>query len=118
MADSSPLTLLAPKRQKLGTNWQKCIVCRCQTNELLKEATGNSLETFISAVSERRDDVFLRLENQISAIECQKVASHRSCYKTYTSRNNISHRIKVEPETNGTDHATRLTLVEITYLTE
>ena len=107
MADSSPLTLLAPKRQKLGTNLQKCIVCQCQTNELLKEATENSLETFISAVSERRDDVFLRLENQLSAIECQKALWHRSCYKTYTSRNNIAHRIKVEPETSTSQTKSR-----------
>ena len=56
MADSSPLTLLAPKRQRLGTNWEKCIVCQSNSNERLKEATENTLATFVKAVSDRRDD--------------------------------------------------------------
>ena len=59
MADSSPLNILTPKRQKLSTDWGKCIVCLSKKNEMLKNATDKSLQLLTNALSERRDDVFL-----------------------------------------------------------
>ena len=90
MADSSPLTLLAPKRQRLGTNWEKSIICQSNSNELLKEATENGLDTFVKTVSDRRDDVSLRLENRLAAIDCGKVVWH-----DHASRPTLVERISV-----------------------
>ena len=54
MADSSHLNILTPKRQKLSTDWGKCIVCQSKKNEILKNATDKSLQTLTNALSERR----------------------------------------------------------------
>ena len=96
MADSSPVRLLSPKRLKLSTNWEKCIVCQSKRDETLKEATDISLASFVNAVSDRRDDVYLRIENNLSSITDQKVVWHRSCYKTYTNKSNIARKTQKE----------------------
>ena len=90
MADSSPLNILTPKRQKLSTDWGKCIVCQSKKNEILKNATDKSLQTLTNALSERRDDVFFRLENHLSVIGDMNVVWHRSCYQTITSKSRIA----------------------------
>ena len=102
MADSSPLKILTPKRQKLGTDWEKCIVCQSQRKETLRNATDNSLQSFINAVSERRDEVFLRLENYFSVIQNVNVVWHRLCYQTCRSKTHIARStIKMETEASA-----------------
>lgn len=99
MADCiSPLKVLARKRPKLSTDWDKCVICQSQKEESLRNATDKSLETFVSAVTERKDDIFLRLQSHTLETDSLKPIWHRSCYQTYTSKTNIARGSKVSSE--------------------
>ena len=101
---TSPVRLLAVKRPKLSTEWEKCIVCQISSTESLQSATDKSLPSLVSAATERRDSVFLRLDKVLPDIAVKEVLWHRSCYKTYTSKWNVLFSPNSNSETSDKTH--------------
>ena len=93
----SPLKLApsSPKRSRITHSWNKCIICQCSTKEPVINMRSVSKSSFISSMEIRKDVVFSRVLNEVSSIDQlrsdeMKVLYHRSCYKSYTSKQNCS----------------------------
>jgi len=93
----SPLKLLpsSAKRSKPSIDWNQCIICQCKSLEQLYVFTDRGKETFIKAAEVRQDEVYRRLIEEVSSIthvvsESFVVKYHRSCCKSYTSKQNIT----------------------------
>jgi hypothetical protein len=66
-----------------------------QSPPTLKDMKNVSTNSLIEAMEARRDGVFFRVVRSVSDIENLKIDDtsmlyHRSCYKTYTGRRNVS----------------------------
>ena len=93
----SQLKLLpsSAKRSTPSIDWNQCIICQCKGLEQLYVFTDRGKETFIKAAEVRQDEVYRRLIVEVSSIthvvsESFVVKYHRSCCKSYTSRQNIT----------------------------
>ena len=93
----SPLKLLpsSAKRSKSSIDWNQCIICQCKSLEKLYVFADRVKETFINAAEVRQDEVYIRLIEEVSLIthvvsESFVVKYHRSCCKSYTSKQNIT----------------------------
>ena len=93
----SPLKLLpsSAKRSKPSIDWNQCIICQCKSHEQLYFYTNRGKETFIKAAEVHQDDVYRRLIEEVSSIthvvsESFVVKYHKSCCKSYTSKQNIT----------------------------
>ena len=93
----SQLKLLpsSAKRSTPSIDWNQCIICQCKSLEQLYVFTDRGKETFIKAAEVRQDEVYRRLIVEVSSIthvvsESFVVKYHRSCCKSYTSKQNIT----------------------------
>jgi hypothetical protein len=55
-----------------------------------------SKNSFIEALEARKDDVYVRILQDLSSLDCircedLKILYHRACYKSYTSRRNVKY---------------------------
>lgn len=86
---SSPLKLLStPKRPRLSTDWNKCIICQVETKERLVNSTSKGTSTLQAAASKRQDIVYTRIEREEANLSGVKY--HKSCISSYTSKTNLS----------------------------
>lgn len=100
----SPGIKLTSKRLRLGTDFEKCI--QCQTNkahEKLQTGMQSSVMKFIQCAKLRNDDVFRRIEpdltdNGQSLAGSVSVKWHKSCYSTYTSNENARYQVEIPPQ--------------------
>ena len=93
----SPLKLLpsSAKKSKPSTDWNQCIICECKSHKQLYFFTDKGKETFIKAAEVRQDEVYRQLIEEVSSIthvvsESFVVKYHKSCCKSYTSKQNIT----------------------------
>jgi hypothetical protein len=109
-AYSSPLKLgPAPKKARRSTDLSKCIVCQRNSKESLSVAGEKGLTTLTNASSVMKDDVFKILHEDPRPIP-GKVHYHRSCYASYTSKTNLSHKTSQsckQPESGNESRSTR-----------
>ena len=75
------------KRIEKTSPSQKCIICQDIHSENLRK--GKAIETFVSAVKRRKDEVYSRLSGEIDDLSKRDVYWHSSCYSSYTSEQNI-----------------------------
>jgi hypothetical protein len=101
----SPLKLCSssPKKSRNEVEWDKCIICQVSTPELLIKMRNVIKNSLIKAMEA---SVFFRVVHSVSDIDNLRsddtsMLFHRSCYKTYTSRQNCGF-FKVESA--GSDH--------------
>ena len=80
------------------TDYAKCIMCQKKNKDKLRRATTGSITTFIKAMKQRQDSVFIRLMPEIKeeTLDTRKCKWHRSCYQTYTSGHNIKGTPKLD----------------------
>ena len=82
------------KRSKPSIDWNQCIICQCKSLEQLYIFTDRGKETFIKAAEVRQDEVYRRLivVSSITHVVSESfvVKYHRSCCKSYTSKQNIT----------------------------
>jgi hypothetical protein len=69
-----------------------------------------SKNSFIEALEARKDDVYVRILQDVSSLDCIrcedfKIVYHHACYKSYTSRRNCSYSMS-EPTAVETGHTT------------
>jgi hypothetical protein len=69
-----------------------------------------SKNSFIEALEARKDDVYVRILQDVSSLDCSrcedlKILYHRTCYKSYTSRRNCSYSMS-EPTAVEPGHTT------------
>jgi hypothetical protein len=69
-----------------------------------------SKQSFIEALEARKDDVYVRILQDVSSLDCIgcedfKILYHRACYKSYTSRRNCSYSMS-EPTAVEPGHTT------------
>lgn len=99
----SPGIKLKSKRLRLGTNFEKCIKCQTsKAHEKLQTGMQSSVVKFIQCAKLRNDDVFKRLEpdltdNGQSLAESVSVKWHKSCYSSYTSNENVRYQVSEIP---------------------
>ena len=72
-----------------------------------------SKNSFIEALEARKDDVYVRILQNVSSLDCIrcedfKMLYHRTCYKSYTSRCNCSYSMS-EPTAVEPGHTTCIT---------
>ena len=92
--DTSPVKFAhsVPKRSRLKSNWELCVICQISTNENLSNATEKGKTTLLDAIDVRQGIVYRRLYNEFEStkvIPLEQIKYHRSCYKAYTSRKNL-----------------------------
>jgi hypothetical protein len=83
------------KRSTPSIDWNQYIICQCKSLEQLYFFTDKGKETCIKAPEVRQDEVYRRLIEEVSSIthvvsESFVVKYHRSCCKSYTSKQNIT----------------------------
>ena len=81
--------LLGTKRKRIEKTSpsQKCIICQDIHSENLRK--GKAVESFVSAVKHRKDEVYSRLSGEVDDLAKRDVYWHSSCYSSYTSEQNI-----------------------------
>jgi hypothetical protein len=72
-----------------------------------------SRNSFIEALEARKDDVYVRILQDVSSLDCircedLKILYHRACYKSYTSRRNRSYSMS-DPTAVEPGHTTCIT---------
>lgn len=86
--EESSFSLLRPKRKKY-TNFERCIICQTDTEDILRKPREASIKTLIAALEIRDDDVFQRLKPDIDHLSDISVHWHSKCYETCTSSHNL-----------------------------
>ncbi|VDH98616.1 Hypothetical predicted protein [Mytilus galloprovincialis] len=91
----SPVKLAPPtaKKGRLSIDWQRCTVCQVFTTERLCSLPAKGKATFISAVNQRKDNVYRRLVDEYKTVEeapLDRIKYHKSCYKAFTSKQNLT----------------------------
>ena len=87
--DHEGIPILPPEKKRRLTSFSKCVICQGDKNEVLRKGKESSVETFISALSLRHDEVYERLYSDISDRKDLELFWHSSCYSSYTSQQNI-----------------------------
>ena len=87
--DHEGIPILPPEKKRRLTSFSKCVICQGDKNEVLRKGKESSVETFISALSLRHDEVYERLYSEISDRKDLELFWHSSCYSSYTSQQNI-----------------------------
>ena len=59
--DHEGIPILPPEKKRRLTSFSKCVICQGDKNEVLRKGKESSVETFISALSLRHDEVYERL---------------------------------------------------------
>ena len=75
------------KRIEMTSPSQKCIICEGTQTENLRK--GKAIETFVSAVKRRKDEVYSRLSGEVDDLAKRDEYWHSSCYSSNTSEQNI-----------------------------
>lgn len=86
--DNEGITILPPEKKRRLTSFAKCVICQADKNEVLRKGKESSVETFISALSLRQDEVYERLYPKISNQRDLELFWHSSFYSSYTSQQN------------------------------
>jgi hypothetical protein len=94
---SSPLKLAptSAKRGKASLDCQECVICQTKSCEKLYIITDKGKLSFVQATEVRKDEVYRRIVEELSFVdhiisENIKVKYHRSCCKSYTSKQNLT----------------------------
>ena len=69
----SPVKLCpsSPKRSRNEVNWDKCIICQSSFCDSLVITMRNiSKNRFIEALEARKDDVYVRILQDVSSLDC------------------------------------------------
>ena len=59
--DNVGITILPPEKKRRITSFVKCVICQADKNDVLRKGKESSVETLISALSLRQDEVYERL---------------------------------------------------------
>ena len=94
---SSPLKLAptSAKRGKTSLDQQECVICQAKSSEKLYIFTDNGKLRFVQATEVRMNEVYRRIVEELSFVnhiisENIEVEYHRSCCKSYTSKQNLT----------------------------
>ena len=94
---SSPLKLAptSAKRGKTSLDWQECVIYQTKSPEKLYIFTDKGKLSFVQATEVRKDEVYRRIVEELSFVnhiisENIEVKYHRSCCKSYTSKQNLT----------------------------
>ena len=80
-------------RDKISFKIQRRIVCLLSSSERMCNPTNKGGTALLSAIEERKDDSYRVLIEAYETFENLPVNTfnyHRSCYKSYTSKHNLS----------------------------
>ena len=83
----------SPKRRRDKLILKICVICRQNTTEALSKLTSKGRDSFVAALKIRKDEVFhslLQVVSSLDEIDTLQINYHRSCYKSYTSKQNCS----------------------------
>ena len=83
--DNVNFALLPPKRRK-RTDFSKCLICQKDTKEPLRVPKKPSIDSLVTALRKRLDDVYDRLEHDLDGLCTMSVTWHNTCYATCTSQ--------------------------------
>ena len=86
--DNVNFALLPPKRRK-RTDFSKCLICQKDTKEPLRVPKKPSIDSLVTALRKRLDDVYDRLEHDLDGLCTMSVTWHNTCYATCTSQKNF-----------------------------
>ena len=95
----SPGIKLKYKKQRLGTNFAKCIKCQTiRKGVKLQNGMSASIKKFIEFAIARNDEVYQRLQPDITGntFSTDNVKWHKTCYSSYTSKHNLEHVTSVD----------------------
>jgi hypothetical protein len=101
-ADDIPLGLLPAKRAKVIDS-KKCLFCQVDNNECLRKASALGISAFLRASKLRNDDVYERIDPDADTLLTKDISWHGSCYKSYTSRRNLSFVSTAEKSSTGSN---------------
>jgi hypothetical protein len=94
---SSPLKLAptSAKRGKTSLDWQECVICQSKSPEKLYIFTEKGKLSFVQGTEVQKDEVYRRIVEELSFVnriisENIEVKYHRSCCKSYTSKQNLT----------------------------
>ena len=64
--DTSPVKFAhsVPKKSRLKSNWELCVICQISTNENLSNATEKGKTTLLDAIDVKRGIVYRRLYDE------------------------------------------------------
>lgn len=84
--DNEGITILPPEKKRKLTSFAKCVICQADKSEVLRKGKESSVETFLSALSLRQDEVYQQLYPSISNQRDLELFWHSSCYSSYKAR--------------------------------
>ena len=81
------------KRGKTSLDWQECVIYQTKSPEKLYIFTDKGILNVVQATEVRKDEVYRRIVEELSFVnhiisENIEVKYHRSCCKSYTSKQN------------------------------
>ena len=74
-------------------------MCQIDKNEIPRKATSTGIVAFSKAAELRNDDAYRRILPVIQSLSTMDILWHASCYKTYTSKRNLSF---IKPSSSNT----------------
>ena len=82
-------------RDKASLDCQECVICQSKSRETLYIFTDKGKLSFVQATEVRKDEVYRRIVEELSFVnhiisENIEVKYHRSCCKSYTSKQNLT----------------------------
>lgn len=97
---------LLPVKRKKSIDWRNCIICQNHKGqESQRKASPAGITTFLSAAKQRSDEVYSRILPEIEDLSKREIVWHTSCYKSYTSKRNLSF-VKQETSTRDVESST------------
>ena len=83
------------KRGKTSLDWQECVIYQTKSPEKLYIFTDKGILNVVQATEVRKDEVYRRIVEELLSVdhiisEYIEVKYHRSCCKSYTSKQNLT----------------------------
>ncbi len=101
------------ERKLLSTNYTVCIICQKTDSDAgpLQKLTNHGYPSLLYAVTNRKDDVSYRLDNQLKA-QCDFLGRnplwHTQCRAEYTNRKTVDQKRKKVEKPEGTSFEAEL----------
>lgn len=101
------------ERKLLSTNYTACIICQKTDSDAgpLQKLTNHGYPSLLYAVTNRKDDVSYRLDNQLKA-QCDFLGRnplwHTQCRAKYTNRKTVDQKRKKVEKPEGTSFEAEL----------
>jgi len=83
------LPVLPPRKRRKRTNYDKCVLCQEDSQDVLRKGQSTSIERLVSAPQCRQDERYERLLPDLQRLQTMDVFWHSNCYKSCTSKHNL-----------------------------